>query len=114
MDVADVDALCQGIRGGDQRFDLNGDQSVDPADLQSLVEDLLRTSPGDANLDGIFDSSDLVRVSEAGEYEDGVAGNSTWAEGDWNCDGEFTSEDLVMALASGAFRDAAGPGARNG
>ncbi|MCA9215014.1 MAG: tandem-95 repeat protein [Planctomycetales bacterium] len=54
--------------------------------------------PGDANGDGKFDSEDLVLVFTAGEYEDGIAGNSTFEEGDWNGDGDFTSSDLVFAF----------------
>ncbi len=60
--------------------------------------------PGDANRDGIFSSADLVQVMQAGEYEDGIAGNSTWEEGDWNGDGEFDTRDLVMALIEGWYR----------
>jgi hypothetical protein len=58
---------------------------------------------GDANHDGSFDSSDLVEMFQAGEYEDGVADNSTWEEGDFNRDGEFDSSDLVEAFASGGY-----------
>ena len=59
--------------------------------------------PGDANQDGTFDSADLILVFKAGEYEDGIPGNSTWAEGDWNCDGDFTTSDLVAALQDGGY-----------
>jgi len=59
--------------------------------------------PGDANGDGIFDSADLVLVEQAGEFEDGVIGNSSFEEGDWNGDGEFTSADLVFALSFSIF-----------
>ena len=59
---------------------------------------------GDANGDGIFNSSDLVLVFQAGEYEDAVAGNSTFAEGDWNGDGDFTTADLVLAFQLGLYR----------
>ena len=60
--------------------------------------------PGDANADGRFDLEDLVLVFEAGEYEDDVLQNSTFAEGDWNNDGEFTSDDLVLAFTLGNYR----------
>ena len=59
--------------------------------------------PGDANGDLRFDSSDLVLVFQAGEYEDGVTGNSTFVEGDWNLDGDFDSTDLVFALTMTDF-----------
>lgn len=58
---------------------------------------------GDANLDRRFDSSDLVRVFQSGEYEDAIAGNSTWSEGDWNGDQEFDTSDLVFAFQSGSY-----------
>ncbi|MFC1759728.1 FG-GAP-like repeat-containing protein, partial [Planctomycetota bacterium] len=59
---------------------------------------------GDSNGDGVFDSSDLVMVFAANEYEDDVAGNSTFAEGDWDGDGDFTSSDLVAAFKAGTYR----------
>ncbi len=64
---------------------------------------ILRTSPGDANLDGVFDSADLVQIFIGGEYEDGTPGNSGWSTGDWDGDGEFTSSDLVQAFGSGSY-----------
>ena len=59
--------------------------------------------PGDANLDGLFNSSDLVAVFSVGEYEDMIANNSDWADGDWNADHEFDSGDLIAAFQTGAF-----------
>ena len=62
---------------------------------------------GDANRDGHFDSSDLVHVFQAGEYEDDLVGNSSWAEGDWNGDGDFDSADLVEAFQEGRYSQVA-------
>jgi hypothetical protein len=62
---------------------------------------------GDANRDGVFNSSDLIVVFQAGEYEDGIAGNSTWAEGDWNGDQEFDTADLILAFQQGKYVAAA-------
>ncbi len=59
--------------------------------------------PGDTNLDGVFDSSDLILALAAGKYEDGIDDNATWAEGDWNGDGDFDSGDLVAAFVAGNF-----------
>jgi hypothetical protein len=50
---------------------------------------------GDVNLDGTFDSSDLVLLFQGRQYEDGIEKNSTWYEGDFNGDQEFDSRDLV-------------------
>lgn len=62
---------------------------------------------GDSNRDGRFDSSDLVMVFVAGEYEDNIPNNSTWEEGDWNADGDFSTTDLVFALQAGHYNDGA-------
>jgi hypothetical protein len=64
---------------------------------------------GDSNNDGVFNSSDLVKVLQAGQYEDDVEGNSTFDEGDWNGDGDFDSGDLVYALQTGNYVAAANP-----
>ncbi|MFC1758890.1 hypothetical protein ACFL2H_08990 [Planctomycetota bacterium] len=46
--------------------------------------------------DGVFDSSDLVLMFQAGHYEQQtLAGLS---EGDWNLDGVFDSSDLIKIL----------------
>jgi hypothetical protein len=58
---------------------------------------------GDSNLDGEFSSTDFVVVFTAGQYEDTVAGNSTWGTGDWNGDGEFNSGDFVEAFTEGGY-----------
>ena len=58
---------------------------------------------GDSNLDGEFNSSDFVTVFSAGEYEDELAGNSTWATGDWNGDKDFNSSDFVAAFSDGGY-----------
>ncbi|MEZ6117895.1 MAG: hypothetical protein R3C28_15170 [Pirellulaceae bacterium] len=58
---------------------------------------------GDANLDGRFDSSDLIWVFQDGEYEDDIPDNSDWYSGDWNCDGDFDAKDIVAAFQNGGF-----------
>ena len=58
---------------------------------------------GDVDFDGRFTSLDIVKVLQAGEYEDGIRGNSTWATGDWDGNHEFDRYDLVFALQQGRF-----------
>ena len=53
----------------DAMFDLNSDGSVDHEDHRIWVKDLKHTWFGDANLDGEFNSSDMVQVFAAGKYE---------------------------------------------
>jgi hypothetical protein len=107
VNAADIDTLCQGIRQGDAALDWNGDGAIDERDLSYFVQSTLGSTIGDANVDGIFNSSDLVLIFQAGEYEDGVANNSTWSDGDWNCDGEFNSRDIVLAFQAGGYVHAA-------
>ena len=58
---------------------------------------------GDSNGDGVFDSADMLLVFQAGEYEDDVPMNSTFAEGDWDGDGDFTTRDIVWVFMHGVF-----------
>ena len=99
----DIDLLCGAIGGNDLRFDLNGNQIVNEHDVSFLLDQVLRVPVGDANLDGKFDSTDLVQIFTAGEYEDNVDDNSGWATGDWNCDQDFDTSDLVAAFQAGAY-----------
>ena len=74
---------------------------------QVPLDSLELPMPGDANRDGVFNSSDLVQVFQRGEYEDEIIDNSTWEDGDWNGDGDFTTADLVLAFQSGGYQAAA-------
>ena len=90
-------------------FDVDGQGTVDDNDLRIWVHDIRGTWLGDANLDGEFNSGDLVVVLGSGEYEDAIQLNSTWSTGDWNADREFTSTDLVAALADGGYEQGPRP-----
>ena len=111
VDAADITLLCQATHdaNADNKFDLNGDGVVSNQDHEFMIQNVLGTTFGDANLDGVFNSRDLVEIFQKGQYEDDVTGNSTWSEGDWNCDGDFTSRDLVAAFISGGYVAAAIP-----
>ncbi|MCA9211847.1 MAG: VCBS repeat-containing protein, partial [Planctomycetales bacterium] len=91
--------------------DLDGD---DDLDIVATVHDgnyqiawYERRLLGDVNDDGIFNSTDLVLVFQAGEYEDQIVANSTFDDGDWNGDGEFDSADLVRVFQAGTYDAAA-------
>ncbi|MCA9199835.1 MAG: spondin domain-containing protein [Planctomycetales bacterium] len=105
VSAEDIDQLSDAIRNQatDTRFDLNHDRKVDEADRTYWIHEVMDTYVGDANLDGEFNSSDLVRVLVAAQYEDSIPGNSTWMTGDWDGDGEFTSRDLLVAFADGGY-----------
>lgn len=102
VDAADLDQLAEAIRAnGPARFDLTGDQLVNGLDRDDMVRNVLETWYGDANLDGVFSSADLVTVFAAGKYESFE--QAGWADGDWNGDGVFTSGDLVAAFSDGGY-----------
>ncbi len=105
VNAADINLFFGALNSAnpDLTYDLNGDGFVNNEDRNELIESVIGTSYGDANLDGLFDSGDLVIVFQIGEYEDQVDGNSTWAEGDWNGDREFSSGDLVLAFQRGTY-----------
>ncbi len=109
----DLDSLATAIALGlhPTIYDLTYDQRVDLADHDAWLtaagaRNLKPGRPypqGDSNLDGLFDSSDLVAIFQQGEYEDALQGNSSWSDGDWNCDGDSTTADLVTAFQTGMY-----------
>ncbi|MCA9211673.1 MAG: hypothetical protein KDB27_01290 [Planctomycetales bacterium] len=103
FDFHDLAILADDIGTNEPRRDLNKDSVVDLLDTDIWLHDMAMTYYGDANLDGEFNTSDLVRVFNAAEYEDAVDDNSTWETGDWNLDGDFTTSDLVLAFKDGGF-----------
>ncbi|MCA9167575.1 MAG: hypothetical protein KDB23_07890, partial [Planctomycetales bacterium] len=82
---------------------VTNDGTFNNEDRDFWVTKIKQTYFGDADLDGEFNSADLINVFQAGEYEDHVVGNSTWSTGDWNGDGEFTTSDLVIAFQDGGY-----------
>ena len=121
VDCADVDLLVASIVGGSDPtpFDLNGDGSVDPTDLDSWLVHagtLLTVSgnpilPGDANLDGSVDVSDFNIWNE-----NKFSNTPAWCSGDFNADGSvdvsdfnvwnernFESSDLATVPEPGGF-----------
>lgn len=103
LDLADLELLIEAYQSGDLVGDLSGDGQIDFDDVAVWVNDLKGTYFGDSNLDGAFDSADLVTVFTAGEYEDAIVDNSEWSTGDWNADSEFSSSDLVLAFQEGGY-----------
>jgi hypothetical protein len=103
--LMDLDALAHVLANGrvDHRYDVNYDSKIDREDQRIWVEQIRKTWFGDANLDGLFDTSDLISVFKAGEYEDSVSDNSTWSDGDWNADLEFDTGDLTLAFQSNGY-----------
>ncbi|MEZ6115421.1 MAG: VCBS repeat-containing protein [Pirellulaceae bacterium] len=117
LDSSDVDLLYAEAanhafdRRHDMRFDLTDDRLVDQADLSELLT-AFGTSYGDVDVNGVFDSADLVRLFQVGKYGDpAVLGSTLYSEGDWNLDGRFDSSDLVLAFQFGNYVTDASPAA---
>lgn len=86
--------LVEGTNASDYRFaERLPERPIPPA------VDLI----GDVNGDGLFDSSDLVLIFQAGRYEDPDSPQVTFEEGDWNGDGRFDSSDLILAFQQGMY-----------
>ncbi len=105
LDAADINDLTEQSASGnnDLAYDLNGDAAVNALDVTEWIsaDDIFKSWVGDANLDGEFNSGDLVAVLSSGTYEVDQASN--WSQGDFNGDGRTNSGDLVAALSGGGY-----------
>ena len=107
LDIGDIDALTMQSASGANTasYDLNADAKVDASDISVWIRDLKHSWIGDTNLDGQFNSGDLVNLFAAGTYENGSA--AKWSTGDFNGDGVFTTSDLISALSDGGYEQGA-------
>jgi hypothetical protein len=101
LDAGDLDAMAVGMMNNDARFDLDRDGDVDVQDRLIWINDKKRTWMGDSNLDGEFNTSDLVAVFTASKYE--TSDEAGWAAGDWNGDRRFNTSDMVFAFTQGGY-----------
>jgi hypothetical protein len=103
LDLADIDQLTRESASGGNNlvYDLTGDGNVNGEDVSFWAIDLKQTWMGDADLNGEFNSSDLVTVLASGTYENET--ESAWSSGDFSGDGRTNSNDLVVALSDGGY-----------
>ncbi|MCA9262740.1 MAG: lamin tail domain-containing protein, partial [Planctomycetales bacterium] len=89
----DVDLIYDSMRFGYQNltWDLNVDGQVSRADAVYLVEQILNTRLGDANLDGAVDGSDYAVWQQSL-----FASCGSWARGDFNGDGGVDVADFNL------------------
>lgn len=105
LSAEDIDLFAAALRTGRAStpyHDFSNDGKVDESDLEYMVHDLMKVRDGDANMDGQFNSADLVLAFQAGKYESDED-DANWSEGDWNGDGQFDSADLVAAFQGGGY-----------
>ncbi|MCP4191095.1 MAG: PEP-CTERM sorting domain-containing protein [Planctomycetaceae bacterium] len=98
-------AVIRLLDGGDPADRLDDGSLTDSTERANYVHDVLGTWMGDANLDGEFNSSDLVQVFSAAKYESGEAAG--WGEGDFSGDSLFNSGDLVVAFSDAGYEQGA-------
>ena len=105
VDAADIDGVQAAVLAGssDPVYDLNGDGAVDSADADHLVESVIGTRYGDANLDLSVDGGDLSLVGA--KWLDSGLG---WADGNFNGDGGIDGGDLALLGASWLWTSPAG------
>lgn len=110
LNALDIDLLSLAIRSAApiSRFDLNRSGRVEEQDLDMMIRDLIGTSYGDTNLDGRFDSSDLVEAFQCNQYESDAIQHVGWKCGDWDGDGRFASSDLILAFQEGTYESLKG------
>lgn len=103
IDVDDLNSLSEAVKHGPAKnsWDVNFDSKLDYNDIMSWIKCSKGTCVGDVNLDGIFDSTDLVILFQSGLYETGQ--DATWVQGDWNGDCRFDSADLLLAFQEGCY-----------
>ncbi len=94
VDATDIDALYTEINAGNgaAEFDLDGNGKVEAADVVFLVENILGTFMGDADLDGKVDAQDLNQVGINWRATAGVG----WADGDYSGDDKVDAADLNL------------------
>jgi len=107
IDATDIDRVNAARWGGETspRFDVNRDGAVTQADLTTLVETVLETRTGDANLDGRVLASDfsLALANWQGTQKG-------WAQGDFNADGTVQANDLSLLLGNFGYSRPAAQG----
>ena len=94
VNAADINVLFGAISSGNMapEFDLDNNETVDHDDVRFLVENIIGTFAGDANLDGKVDAVDLNQIGINWRRMDGVG----WANGDFNGDGAVDARDLNL------------------
>lgn len=89
---ADIDRLFEAAATteNDKQFDIDGNALVNKDDVAFVVEAVVDSQFGDADLDGDVDFADFLTLSSNFGKE------GEWADGDFNGDGEINFADFVV------------------
>ncbi len=107
VDTADIDYVCANIGNWDNldeavymdlSADMDGDTAVTQSDLTEIVEVILGTQMGDANLDGVIDQLDRHIVNTGLTADCNSNATCGWADGNFNCDGIVDEDDLTLTM----------------
>lgn len=100
VDASDIDMLVANVRSGMQNpeFDLTQDGQVSVQDVDYLVESLLGTKYGDADLDRDVDLTDFFSVAENYGQEAG------WSGGNFDLGPQVGFSDFLTLARSFGFR----------
>jgi hypothetical protein len=92
VNARDIDSLYDAIAGDRQvtYLDLDASGIIDQADVTFLVQNILGTRYGDANLDGTVDAQDFSAWNSHKFVDQG----KSWSQGDFNGDGRTDASDF--------------------
>jgi hypothetical protein len=99
INAKDIDLLSAAINSHSTNYDtydLTNDDTVNSADMDVLVKDILKTYYGDADLNGSVGVSDLSVL--AAYYN--TASGASWANGDFDGNGAVGVSDLSILAAN--------------
>lgn len=101
VDALDIDSVHAAVAAGfdDPIYDLNQDEVIDGDDATYLIEDILQTRRGDADLNGRIEFADFLALSR--HY--GKEQNASWAEGDFDGNAVISFEDFLILSANFGF-----------